>query len=299
MTSREKMCALAGAMRPKQWIKNAIVLAAPFFAYFDPEQGLRGKECSTIALSLAAFLSFCLASSAVYVFNDLADRKLDVLHPRKCLRPIASGLITAREAALAIALLLLTSLLLAIPASGKFALAVSGYVAMQAWYSLYAKHRPLCDIFTISAGFILRAVGGCLVLGVRISPWLLLCTFFLTLFLAACKRRQEKTSTSSMAQRPALGFYSVQLLNQLIAISAASCIVSYSIYALSLATAQRYGSGYFGLTIPFVVAGIFRYLFLVYQRGEGEMPEKIALADKAIILDILLFLLAVAILAMI
>ena len=280
-------------MRPEQWTKNGLVLAAFFFAYWDPQQHLREQGLRPYAASLAAAALFCLVSSGVYALNDWRDRVADRLHPVKRNRPVASGEISSRTA-LAMAFGLLAAGILGSLFSPPLCAVVGAYVALQLFYTFRLKHVPLVDVFVIAAGFVLRAVAGAAVLSARISPWLLLCTFLLALFLALCKRRQEKVTRHETEQRLSVRAYSAQLLDSLIAITAAATIVSYSLYTLSSETVQRFGTPLLGLTIPLVIFGVFRYLHLVYTSRAGERPEQVLLTDKAIIATIVLYGLVVA-----
>ena len=280
-------------MRPEQWTKNGLVLAAFFFAYWDPQQHLREQGLRPYAVSLAAAALFCLVSSGVYALNDWCDRLADRLHPVKRNRPVASGEISSITA-LAMAFGLLAAGILGSLFSPPLCAVIGAYVALQLLYTFRLKHVPLVDVFVIAAGFVLRAVAGAAVLSARISPWLLLCTFLLALFLALCKRRQEKVTRHESEQRLSVRAYSAQLLDSLIAITAAATIVSYSLYTLSSETVQRFGTPLLGLTIPLVIFGVFRYLHLVYTSRAGERPEQVLLTDKAIIATILLYGLVVA-----
>lgn len=275
-------------MRPEQWTKNALVMVAFFFAYWDPSQHLRGTGWRPLLLSLVATVLFCIVSSGVYALNDWKDRKADSLHPVKRLRPVASGEIAPTPALALAAALLVTGLLLA--AFSVRLLAVLGaYVVLQLVYTAKLKHIPLLDVFVIAIGFVLRAVAGAAVLSARISPWLLLCTFLLALFLALCKRRQEKVMRKEEEQRKSLRAYSTEFLNILISISAGATVVAYALYTLSSETIARFGTPLLGLTIPVVIFGIFRYMHLVYSANEGERPERILLTDRVIIFTVLVY----------
>lgn len=283
-------------MRPEQWTKNGVVLAALFFAYLDPSQGLEALCYIPALRALGAFAVFCLASSGVYVFNDLRDVAADRLHPVKCLRPIAAGEISSRTAKVLAAVLAGVAFIGALLLSKSMAVVVAIYLIMQSFYTLWLKHIAMLDVFVIAVGFVIRAMAGAVVLGVRISPWLLLCTFLLALFLALCKRRQEKVTKSEDEQRATLRRYNVPLLNQLISISASATVVSYSLYTLSPDTIERFGTPLMGLTIPFVIFGIFRYIHLVYVCSEGERPERTLLTDAVLMSTVFLFLITVALL---
>lgn len=289
--------ALFRALRPKQWTKNAVLLAAFFFAWGDPTQGARTAGLSPALHALLATAVFCAVSSAVYLFNDLLDVKADRAHPVKRLRPIASGELPAKVAWCACAALLAVGFALSarfLPM--EFTRVAVAYVALQAVYSLFLKRLPLVDVLVIAIGFVLRAIAGAEAVLVRISPWLLLCTFLLALFLALCKRRHEMgvgtVAADGASHRAALSGYDIRLLDQLIAISSAATVVCYSIYTLCAETAERFGTHRLGFTIPFVVFGVFRYLDLVYRHREGGRPEQLLLADKVLLVDVLLYALA-------
>jgi 4-hydroxybenzoate polyprenyltransferase len=277
----------ARALRVNQWTKNGLVLAATLFGLGDLQQHV---ALAAAAKGLPAMLLFCLASSGIYLVNDILDLEADRHHPVKRHRPIAAGRISVGLArAMAIALLLVAGCL-SFVLSPRFGAVVMGYAAMQLVYSLVLKRVPLVDIMVIAAGFVLRALAGAVVVaGLTLSPWLLLCTFLLALFLAACKRRQERAGAEDEnpgRQRAALAKYNTQLLDQIIAIVAASTIVSYAIYTLWPETVKKFGTRGLVFTIPFVIFGLFRYLDLVYRHDKGERPEKILLSDGPLILDL-------------
>ncbi len=286
---------LLRALRPSQWTKNAVVLAAFFFALGD-----RGQSVSwaSIPVALAAAAVFCLVSSAVYLINDVCDVKADRVHPIKRLRPIAAGRVSMTAALLMAGLLLVAGGLLAIRLTLGFAAVIGVYVLTQIAYTLFLKRIALVDVFVIALGFVMRAAAGGLALQVYLSPWLLLCAFLLALFLALCKRRHEKIllgGADADTHRPSLEQYDRQLLDQLIGIVAACAIVCYSIYTLWPDTVRKFGTPLLALTIPFVMFGIFRYLDLVYRREGGGRPEKTLLSDGPLLID--LFLYAAAVLA--
>lgn len=285
------------ALRPAQWTKNVVVLAALGFGYGDKSQHL--ALLPGLRLAVPAALLFCLASSGIYLLNDLLDLKSDREHPLKRYRPIASGRITSRTAAMTSALLLIGALaggwLLAHP----FFYVLLAYVVLQVLYSLVLKHVALLDVFIIASGFVLRAVAGAAVFEsprVPISPWLLLCTFLLAMFLALCKRRQEKGSLENTAparQRISLQKYDLRLLDQLIAAISAAVMVSYSIYTLWPDTVAKFGSARLGFTIPIVMFGLFRYLDLLYRQDKGDRPEKLLLSDIPLLFTVLVYGIAV------
>jgi 4-hydroxybenzoate polyprenyltransferase len=280
------------ALRPSQWVKNLIVLAAFFFACWDPSQHAAAATPGAAWRVVAAALLFCVVSSAIYLVNDIRDVAADRAHPVKRLRPIAAGRVGVRGAGWLAAGLLLLGLAGAAWLSRPFAGLVAGYVALQVAYTFLLKRVALLDVFVIAVGFVLRAVAGALVIAVRISPWLLLCTFLLALFLGLCKRRHEKRLLQdgrAHQHRQALTGYNEQLLDLLIGIAGASTVVSYAIYTLSPETVERFGTSQLGLTIPFVVFGVFRYLDLVYRHEQGGRPEKVLLTDRGMIITVLLY----------
>ena len=276
-------------LRPRQWTKNIVVLAAFFFAYWDPGQKL--ELLPSLIKVISAAILFCVISSGIYVLNDIADVNADRSHPQKKFRPIAAGRIPITTGWLISALLLIGGGMVSSILSFPFFMAAAGYIIIQIIYSFGLKHIAFVDIVVIASGFVLRALGGALVLNVAISPWLLLCTFLLALFLALCKRRHEKVVLNDTygEHRPSLEEYDERLLDQMIAIISGATIVSYSIYTLSPDTIQKFGTSRLGFTIPFVVFGIFRYLDLVYRHEKGDRPEKILLTDIPLLADIALY----------
>lgn len=280
------------ALRPAQWMKNVVVLAALFFAWCDPSQKPLLHGWLSIGSEFLAAFCFCMVSSAVYLVNDIRDVEADRLHPVKRFRPIAAGELSVRQAwwmalgVLAVGGLVPAALLL----PRAFGAVLVGYLAMQAGYTFFFKRVAYLDVFVIAAGFVLRAIAGAMALGVRISPWLLLCTFLLALFLALCKRRHEKVLLGNRTlHRTALKGYNRMMLDIQIGIIAGATIVCYAIYTLSPDTVARFKTERLGYTIPFVIFGIFRYLELVYTRDEGGRPEKVLLTDRTMIVTVLLY----------
>ena len=287
----------AVALRANQWTKNAIVFAAFFFAFFDRSRQVP-LSVADLLYVIPAVCLFCIVSSGIYVFNDIRDLEEDRHHPLKQFRPIARGRISVPRARLMAAVLLGGGLLGAVLLSRPFAAVLGTYVLVQVVYNLGLKRVPLIDILVIAGGFVLRAIAGAVVLhDVTISPWLLLCTFLLALFLALCKRRHEKISLTDEAgpQRASLAGYDTGLLDQLIAITSAATIVSYAIYTLWPQTVDKFGTSGLGFTVPFVVFGIFRYLDLAYRHRKGDRPEKILLTDLPLLVDLALYALTIVI----
>jgi len=235
-------------------------------------------------------------SGVVYIFNDLADRAADQRHPLKRLRPIASGRLSSSTAAIAATILGAVSLVAALLLSPMFAVLSATYVVLLVLYSVVLKHLVIIDALTIAAGFVLRAAAGAVAVFVPISHWLLVCTTLLALFLVLSKRRHELTllADGAMTHRPILEEYSPYLLDQMIAVVTASTLVAYSVYSTSAETAERLKTTRLGLTIPFVLYGIFRYLYLVHQKRAGGSPADLLLTDRPLLACVGLWALCVA-----
>lgn len=260
-------------MRPRQWPKNGLVLAGLVFArqFVHPDQVLR---------AFLAVLLFCLISGAVYLINDLLDIEKDRLHPTKRRRPLASGQLPVPVAIVAAALAAVGGTVAAFVLSPAFAAVILGYLVLQAVYVTVLKHTVILDVMALASGFVLRAIGGAIVLNVPISPWLYVCTMLFALFISLGKRRQELLMLEGGAggHRPALAQYSVAMLDQLVQVTGTSLLVSYILYTVFAENLPRNHS--MMLTIPFVLYGLFRYTYLVYVRGEGGSPEEILLRDR-------------------
>src|SRR5579871_352454 len=277
------------SLRPGQWTKNLLVFAGLLFGQrlFDPTADAR---------ALVAFVIFCALSGGVYLLNDVADRAQDRLHPTKALRPIASGAI-APGTALAVACVLVGAALAAALAMGVvFALVAAAYVVLQALYSGPLKHIVIVDVLTLATGFVLRAVAGAVAVNVEISHWLLVCTMLLALFIALAKRRHEIVllADEASSHRRILGEYSAYLLDQMIGVVAASTLITYIFYTVSPETQEKFGTPWLGLTIPFPLYGIFRYLYLVHRREGGGSPADLLLTDRPLLVCVALWALTVA-----
>jgi 4-hydroxybenzoate polyprenyltransferase len=271
-----RVLALVRSVRPKQWTKNLLVFAGLVFTYNLFDVDMLGR----VILSFAAF---CALSSAGYLWNDLRDVQADRLHPIKRRRPIASGEVPP-AVAVALALALgIAGLGLALVLGTPFFLVASLYLLFTTSYSIWLKHMVLIDVFGISAGFVLRAVGGAVVIGVPVSPWLYVCTVLVSLFLGFGKRRNELELMESGAasHRKNLEEYSLELLDQLILIVASVTIMAYSLYTFTAENLPRDHS--MMLTIPLVVYGLFRYLYLVRVRRQGGAPEDLLLTDPGML----------------
>jgi 4-hydroxybenzoate polyprenyltransferase len=273
---RSRTRAALVSLRPRQWTKNLLLFAGIIFA-------AKLGDLTRWVEALAAFAAYCAASSASYLVNDVRDAPHDRVHPSKRLRPIARGELSPRLAEALAALLLVSAVLLVVPLGLPSILFLCAFFALQAGYTLVLKHVVLLDVMTIGALFVVRAAAGAAAVDVRISPWLLLCTALLALFLALAKRRGELVLVGAEATpgRPVLEGYSLALVDQLVTIVAASTVISYCLYTF---TAR--GSKAMMITIPFVLFGVFRYLLLVHRRDLGEEPEEILLRDLPILVCI-------------
>jgi len=282
--SRAIFKAILTEIRPVQWIKNLFVFAGVIFS-------LSFTRFLPIAQSILAFVIFCLAASSVYIFNDLIDKKIDNVHPQKRTRPIAAGKLRTPVALFVSVVLAFIALFLSLLLNYWFLLTVFTYILIMVVYSLILKRIVIVDVIVISVGFVLRAMAGALAIDVAISPWLILTTFLLALFIGLSKRRYEITLLKEDAteHRNTLSHYSLSLLDQMIAVVTASTVVTYALYTMADATYMKFGTRFLGLTIPFVIYGIFRYLYLVHKREGGGSPEKTLLTDKPLLIDILLW----------
>jgi 4-hydroxybenzoate polyprenyltransferase len=276
-------------MRPAQWTKNLLVFAGLLF-------GKRILEPSALLRASIAFAAFCALSSAVYLINDVADRESDRQHPLKARRPIAAGVVkvpVAVGAATVLAALgLATSYAINLPLFVVAAL----YLGLHLLYSGPLKHIVIIDVLTIAIGFVLRAVAGALAVDVEISHWLLVCTVLLALFISLAKRRHELVllADGATSHRPILEEYSPYLLDQMIAVVTASTLIAYVFYTISPETEQKFDTPLLGLTIPFPLYGIFRYLYLVHRREGGGSPADLLLTDRPLLFCVALWALAVA-----
>ena len=279
-------------MRPQHWVKNVFVLAPLVFAQ-------QARDVPHVMRVLAAFGLFSLLASAAYLINDIADRHSDRLHPNKCRRPIAAGTLPLGVAASAAVVLVVVSLGGAVLLSPQLAVVLATYLSMNLAYSLALKRVVVLDVMLLSSGFLLRAWAGAVVIGVVMSHWLVLCTGLISLFLGFVKRRQELVAFDAEAanQRPILKEYSLQFLDQMVSTVTAGTVVAYSLYAFSPEVAEKLDTEWMGLTIPFVLFGIFRYLYLVYHRGYGQNPTALILHDSPLLLNLALWA-AVSLLAL-
>jgi 4-hydroxybenzoate polyprenyltransferase len=275
-------------LRPQQWVKNFVLFAGLIFS-----QNLGNK--GMILKALAGFALFCLMSSSVYVFNDIMDVESDRNHPTKSSRPIASGRMKIGTAVFLSIFLASVSLTLSVWLNPFFALTAAAYFILNLLYSVYLKNVVIIDVMCIAAGFVIRAVAGAVIIGVEISAWLVVCTTLLALFLAFGKRRHELILLECQAtdHRKILSEYSPYFLDQMISVVTASTVVAYAFYTISSDVEQKLGTKQMDLTIPFVLYGVFRYLYLIHQKEGGGSPTRMLLNDKPILANIILWLLAV------
>jgi len=278
-------------MRPRQWTKNVFVFAA---LVFDGKLG----RLPLVAQTVAAFVAFCLISSVVYIINDVVDIEKDRAHPTKRWRPLASGQLSRRVALGAAAILAVLALGGAFAWRSELGWVVLGYLALNLAYSFYLKRIVIVDVLSIAAGFVLRVVAGVVVVDVvRFSPWLYVCTTLLALLLGLGKRRHELTllAGGATAHRAILDHYTIPFLDQLIGLVTSTTIIAYSLYTFSAPNLPP--NDLMMVTIPFVIYGLFRYLYLIHVRGEGGAPDELLLRDLPLLLSVALWgLAAVAIL---
>jgi 4-hydroxybenzoate polyprenyltransferase len=272
------------SLRPHQWTKNLVVLAALIFA----ERLFDGPSLRSAAI---AFVIFCLLSGATYLVNDLVDIEHDRRHPVKRDRPLASGTLSKGFAVASAGVILTIALIGGFALATSFGVASVVYFVTMTAYSLALKHVVIVDVLVVALGFVLRAVAGALAIDVAFSSWLLVCTLLGALFLALAKRRRELTLLAGEAteHRKILGEYSPYLLDQMIAVVTASTLVSYALYTLAPETVAKFGTDRLIWTLPFVLYGIFRYLYLVHRKEEGGDPSKVLLNDRPILVTVALW----------
>ena len=288
--SRSVATNLLRSIRPDQWTKNLFVFAGLIFGrqLTDPE---------AVGLAAAAFVIFCALSGVVYLLNDVADREQDRRHPIKARRPIASGALAPSSAMTVAGTTAVVALSIAWLIGPRFGLVATTYVALLAAYSFYLKHIVILDVLTIAIGFVLRVAAGAVAIAVPMSHWLLVCTVLLALFLGLSKRRHELTllADGATGHRRILQEYSPYLLDQMIGVVTASTVMAYVFYATSDDTAQKFGTSLLGLTIPFPLYGIFRYLYLVHHKEGGGSPAELLLTDRPLLACVALWGVAVVV----
>lgn len=280
--------AVVTSLRPTQWVKNLFLFAALIFS----------QNLTVLSKSLRvcwAFVLFCLLASSIYLINDLFDLREDQKHPIKSRRPLPSGELSRSGAIFLAVLLMVVSLGFSFKLHPQFGMVALAYFVLNFAYSAHLKHVVILDVMLVAFGFVLRAVAGAVVIEAEISSWLLICTILVALFLALSKRRRELVvlAEDSSGHRRVLGEYSPNFLDQMIAVVTASTLMSYTLYTLSPEVVRKFGTTNLKFTIPFVLYGIFRYLYLVHRQAKGGSPTQVLLTDRPLILDILLWLVAV------
>ena len=286
-SGRPFLVSLFIALRPKQWTKNLLVFAALIFAVrlFDP---------AAVLIAVEAFAIFCALSATVYLVNDVADRDTDRQHPLKRHRPIAAGDVSVRAAVITAVLLGVGALAAAFTINWRFGAISAGYLGLLVLYSGPLKHIVIIDVLTIAIGFVLRAAAGALAIDVVISGWLFVCSILGALFIALAKRRHELVllDDGAISHRPILGEYSAYLLDQMISVVTASTLIAYVFYAISPDVAEKFSTEWLGLTIPFPLYGIFRYLYLVHRKDGGGNPSDLLISDRPLLACVTLWIAA-------
>ena len=290
------------SMRPYQWTKNALLFAGLIFShnYLNPQLALR---------AVAGFAIFCLISGAIYIVNDVIDMEADRVHPRKRRRPVASGALKRGPAIVFAVILAVLSLGLAFSLSPPFGMTALSYLVITVAYSTFFKHIAVVDLILLALGFVLRAIAGVVVIRVAdsaspvvpMTPWFVICVFFLAFFIAVCKRRHERVAIEEAEEhRRVLAEYSPEFLDQLIAVSTSATIISYSLYLIAGSQSPSVipGDEHLSIiaTLPFVIYGIARYLQLVYRRSEGGEPERLVLKDKPLLINTIIWLILIVLL---
>ena len=271
-------------LRVTSWAKNFFVFVPLVFAKQLFNQG----EFLEV---LSGFILFSIAASAIYVVNDIYDAKKDAIHPLKKNRPVASGRISAAEAKITGAILFILAGALSFVMNYSFVAIVWFYIFLNILYTNYLKQIVIVDIFCIALGFMLRVIGGAVIISVSISSWLILTTLFLSLFLAAMKRRVEiATSEHAVEQRNVLKDYSLSFIDQISSITGGGVIISYALYTVSERTILMFGSEYFVFTTIFVIFGIFRYMYIVFKKDKGENVVEAMITDSQMIVNALLYI---------
>lgn len=269
--------------RVAQWIKNFFVFVPLLFS-------LHLFQEDYFTTSLRAFITFCFASSFVYIINDIVDREADRAHLEKKNRPIASGQVSVKLALILAAILLVCIVLLMFTFNSTFNIAVVVFLVLNMFYSFSFKHIVILDVFSIAAGFSLRVLAGAFAIDVEISSWLILTTMFISLFLGVMKRHSELSiaaENTNSNTRKVLQHYSIDFANQMATVAAAGVIICYALYTVAARTITVFGTENLIYTTPFVVFGIFRYMYLVYKFDKGENTTRIMVTDLPMIFTVI------------
>lgn len=279
---------LVATMRPRQWVKNLFIFAAPFFSLklFDPANSF------SLIVGLA---SWCLITAATYLFNDIVDRKEDRLHPHKKHRPIASGALDIRLAYMMWFIFSASAIGMAFDRGNYFGLVVLAYFLLNIAYSLYLKHVIILDVMAIASGFVLRVISGAVLINVGFSEWIIMCTFMLSLLLGFSKRQEEITYLGAEASyhRRVLKDYDQGFLQRIPYVLVASTIVCYMLYTVSAEAIKKFGTKALIYTTPFVIYGLFRYVYIAYEKNKGSDPTQVLFQDLPTVLNIILWVIAV------
>lgn len=281
-----KLISYIKLIRLKQWIKNFFIFAPAFFAGSL-------SDSKIFELTVIAFAAFCLVSSSVYVINDIFDVEADRIHPRKKFRPLATGEISVAAAIVLTIVMLILAAFLMTQLNLYFVFIAVIYLLMNLLYSFKVKHIVILDVFFISLGFVLRIEAGATAIGVSVSSWMMLTTIFLSLFLAISKRRAELTSNEPGNldfQRKVLGHYDITFADQMNTVAATGTVICYALYTVSEKAIKTFHSENLIYTTPFVVYGMFRYLYLLHKKNLGESPELVVTKDISLIINVFLWL---------
>ncbi len=277
--------ALIRSMRPVQWLKNGFVLSPIIFSgrIAEPDAWVR---------SLLAVVAFCAASSATYLLNDVLDREADRAHPTKRTRPIAAGEVTAGAALAAAVVLAALAAALAVALGGWFAAVLAAYLGLTALYSVVLKEAVFVDVLVVAVGFVLRVVGGAVAIDVPVSRWLLLCAYLLALYLALGKRRAELALLGEEAgnHRVVLGHYTLPMVDQAISVVLGATVLAYALYTVAPDTVAKVGSEWLMATVPVVLYGLFRYLYLLHQHELGGSPTRVLITDRPLLVCVVVWL---------
>lgn len=274
-----KLFSIIELIRVKQWIKNFFVFGALIFSYSF-------LDINKVIMAIVAFILFCLASSTVYIMNDILDVEKDKVHPKKKFRPIACGRISVKEGLIIMLIIFIATFVVSYSISKSLTVILGIYIINNILYSFKVKHIVILDVISIAFGFILRVIAGGVAIGVGVSHWIVLCTFFISLFLGFEKRSNELCKLEGQANkhREILDEYSKELLSEFINVSLTCTLVTYALY-----TFFAYNHSYMMVTNIFVVYGLFRYKYLVTKLGIGGSPTEAIIADKSIIINVVLW----------
>jgi 4-hydroxybenzoate polyprenyltransferase len=276
------------SLRPKHWVKNLFIFAGPFFS-------LKLFNLENITKLIFGFLCWCLITSAMYLFNDIIDRREDALHPDKKNRPITSGKLGIKIAYLFCALLSFISLTLAVRLNINFAVFIALYFLITVTYSLYLKHIFILDVMCIAAGFVFRVVSGAFLIQIGVSEWLIMCTFLLSSLLGFSKRQEEITALGENAvyHRKVLKEYDRGFLQYVPYVLVSSAILCYMLYTVSSEAIRKFGTKNLIYTTPFVIYGLLRYVYIAYEKNRGADPTQVLFQDVPTVINILLWILTV------